>query len=123
MKKFTAVLVIALLSFSVAMAQDYTLFMTIELDPAPGKALDLQNGVKAHNEKYHKDGSTKGYLWSVLSGPRSGKYIWGQGPMPWEEMDNPLGDEHLADWEKNVAAHCKNVSNFIRKYVSCNTSL
>ncbi|MDH3650594.1 MAG: hypothetical protein OEQ53_13005 [Saprospiraceae bacterium] len=113
MKKFTTVLAISLLSFSVAMAQDYTMFMTIELDPAPGKALELEKGVKIHNEKYHKDGSTKGYLWSVLSGPRAGQYVWGQGPMTWESMDSGLSEEHAADWEKNVAAHCKYVGNFI----------
>jgi len=101
-----------MLSFSIAMAQDYTMFMTIELDPLPGKALDLQKGVKAHNAEYHQDGSSKGYLWSVLSGPRSGQYIWGQGPMNWGDMDTPLTEDHNADWEKNVGAHCKSVSNF-----------
>lgn len=88
------------------------MFMTIQLDPAPGKALDLEKGTKAHNAKYHADGNTKAYLWNVLSGPRSGQYIWGQGPMIWEGMDSGLSEEHTADWEKNVASYCKSVSNF-----------
>ena len=70
--KTLKILSLLMLSFSIAIAQDYTLFMTIELDPLPGKALDVEKGVKAHNATYHKDGSSKGYLWSVLSGPRSG---------------------------------------------------
>jgi hypothetical protein len=112
MKKFTSVLAILLASFSMAMTQDYTMFMTVELDPAPGKALDLEKGVKAHNAKYHNNGNTKGYLWSILSGPRSGQYLWGEGPTNWEGMDSGLSEEHSADWEKNVAAHCKNVGNY-----------
>ncbi|MDH3244271.1 MAG: hypothetical protein OEM26_06620 [Saprospiraceae bacterium] len=112
MGKSTSILIILLLSFSMAMTQDYTLFMTIDLDPAPGKALDLEKGVKAHNEKYHKEGNTKGYLWSVLSGPRAGKYVWGQGPMLWEGMDAGLSEDHAADWEMNVSAHCKSIGNF-----------
>ena len=113
MRNLSHLLVVIGLSFATTLsAQDYTMFMTNDLDPAPGKALDLQNGVKAHNAKYHKEGNSKGYLWSVLSGPRSGKYVWGMGPMKWADMDEPMTDDHLADWEKNVAAHCSNVSGF-----------
>lgn len=112
MKRLFSVLVISLLIISGGMTQDYTMFMTIELDPAPGKALALEKGVKAHNDKFHKEGENKAYLWSVLSGPRSGKYVWGQGPMRWESMDEGLTEEHAADWERNVATHCSHVGNF-----------
>jgi len=112
MRKLFYLLFITSLSFSVAISQDYTMFMSIELDPAPGKSLELEKGVKAHNAKYHTEGSSKGYLWAVMSGPRSGKYVWGQGPMTWGDMDIPLSEAHSADWEKNVASHCSAVSNF-----------
>ncbi len=112
MKNLLNLLSCLILSTSMAFAQDYTMFLTIELDPIPGKAGALEKGVKAHNAKFHKDGSNKGYLWSILSGPRSGKYVWGQGPMTWGDMDTPLTEEHGADWDKNVGANCKNVSNY-----------
>jgi len=65
------------------------MFMTIELDPLPGKALDVEKGVKAHNATYHKDGSSKGYLWSVLSGPRSGNIFGDRDPWSGEIWIHP----------------------------------
>ena len=32
--------------------------------------------------------------------------------MVWGDMDTPLTEDHKADWEKNVGAHCKSTSYF-----------
>lgn len=85
------------------------MFLTINLDPLPGKVVELQEGVKAHNAKYHASGESKAYLFAIMTGPRSGQFAWTQGPMSYASLDKALTKEHTADWEKNVAAHCRNV--------------
>jgi len=85
------------------------MFMSETLDPIPGHSSQLEKGVKAHNAKYHASGEAKATLSSILTGPRSGQYAWVQGPMSYASMDKPLSAEHNADWDANVAIHCRNV--------------
>ena len=91
-----------------ALGQDYVMFENIYLDPRDGKMTLLQEGVKKHNQKYH-DGSNgpKAYLWTVWTGPYSGQYVWGLGPMKLSHMDTPLSKAHLKDWDMNVEKYAK----------------
>ncbi len=106
-KLLTAVLLITCLSSASVMSQS-VLYMNQILDPIPGKLVEFENGVKAHNAKYHASGENKANLFSIMTGPRSGQYAWVQGPMTYATLDKVLTKEHTADWEKNVATFCKN---------------
>ncbi len=118
MKKFLTLIaiwtVVTCLSPTFTKAQsDYVMFLSISLDPAPGKGVELVQGLKAHNQKFHAEGDDKAYFWSILTGPRSGQFVWAQGPIKYAKLDEALTDEHTADWEKNVAANCVKVSNYL----------
>lgn len=117
MKKFlTSIIRLTIMicvSATITKAQsDYVLFLSIYLDPAPGKGVELVEGLKAHNQKFHAEGDDKAYFWSILTGPRSGQFVWAQGPIKYSKLDVALTAEHTADWEKNVAANCVKVSNY-----------
>lgn len=99
---------IACFCFVNATAQS-VMFMSQALDPIPGHAVDLENGVKAHNAKFHTSGEAKANLFAILTGPRSGQYSWVQGPMSYASMDKALTKEHTEDWDKNVGAFCRNI--------------
>jgi len=94
-------------TFSGISAQS-VMYLNHVLDPVPGHAVDLENGVKTHNAKFHATGEAKAYLFAIMTGPRSGQYAWIQGPMSYASMDTPLSAEHAADWDKNVGAFCRN---------------
>ena len=94
-------------TFSGISAQS-VMYLNQVLDPVPGHAVDLENGVKTHNAKFHAAGEAKAYLFAIMTGPRSGQYAWIQGPMSYASMDTPLSAEHAADWDKNVGAFCRN---------------
>ena len=96
-------------SLSAQAGGDYVMFLSLYLDAAPGKAVDLVKGVKAHNQKFHAEGESTAYLWSVMTGPRSGQYLWAQGPVHYATFDTGLSEEHNMDWEQNVASNCRKV--------------
>lgn len=95
--------VIPLLTCATLFAQDYIMFNTVVLELRNGEHSALQAGVKKHNAKYH-DGTNgpKAYLWYTHTGPNSGTYGWGVGPMKFSHMDSDLSEDHIRDWEKNV---------------------
>jgi hypothetical protein len=104
----TAVIMIACFCFVNASAQS-VMFINQVLDPIPGHSVDLENGVKAHNAKFHTSGESSARLFAIITGPRSGQYAWVQGPMSYASMDTPLTKEHTVDWDKNVGIHCRKV--------------
>lgn len=89
-----------------AQDNDYTMYQTIQLKVKPGHQEDFRKGMKAHNEKYHTGGSESVSVWSIRSGPEAaGGISWVKGPMTWSSLDTPLAEDHMNDWQKNVAAH------------------
>ena len=81
----------------------YVMYQTIQLKAKSGHQMDLREGLKAHNEKFHTEGSEAVSVWNIRSGP--GGLSWVKGPMTWSSLDTPLTEDHRADWQKNVAAH------------------
>ena len=104
-----ALAVTVLFSGRVIAQDDYVMFLSESLNPLPGHATELVKGVKAHNEKFHASGDDKAYVFSILTGPRSGQFVWVQGPVKYAKLDETLSDEHTTDWDANVAAHCQAV--------------
>ncbi len=90
---------------------EYILFYHLYLDPEPGNRVKVAKGARYHNQRYHKEGESKAYLWDVVTGPRAGTYMWGQGPMRYSKFEEKQSDEHNMDWEQNVSAFCRNISD------------
>lgn len=80
MRRSLTILMTAVLSVIItvqATAQnDYVKFLGIYLDTIPGKSGELVKGLKEHNAQFHTDGPNKTYVWSIMTGPNSGKYMW-----------------------------------------------
>ncbi len=86
---------------------DYVMYSTIELTPKDGHYMELMEGLKAHNAKYHSEGWESVNVWNIVSGPRSGKLNWVMGPHTWTHLDKAMEDDHLKDWLKHVSAHAE----------------
>ena len=93
------------------LAQDddnsYVMYRTMLLTPIHGHGQQLQEGLKAHNAKFHvEEGPYQVNVWSINSGARTGSLSWVQGPLTWTDFDTSIpGDKHMDDWRANVAPH------------------
>jgi hypothetical protein len=96
-----------IISFHLTAQEDdgYVMYQTIQLKAKSGHQMDLREGLKAHNEKFHTGGSEAVSVWNIRSGPNATGISWVKGPMTWSSLDTPLTEDHRADWQKNVAAH------------------
>lgn len=91
-------------------AQDddsYVMYQTIQLKAKSGHQQQLRDGLQAHNEKYHTEGSEAVSVWNIRSGPNATGMSWVKGPITWSSLDTPLTEDHLNDWLKNVDAHAE----------------
>ncbi len=71
-----------------------------------GMEAKFEAAVKKHNEKYHKEGAYGATLFAIATGSEAGWFVWAMGPTTFTELDSrPTGDEHAADWDKNVAPY------------------
>jgi hypothetical protein len=72
--------------------------------PRQDKLAEFDKALAAHAQKYHT-GNWKWRVWAIQSGPDAGGYMISEGPDSWADLDGrgDLGDEHTADYEKNVA--------------------
>lgn len=106
MKKLTLLLIL-LITCQLSAQDDsaYVMYATIRLTPKSGHTEQLNDGLKAHNKKYHTEGAQQVNVWSIDSGPRAGSLVWVMGPMTWTDNDTPMSDAHSADWTANVEPH------------------
>ncbi len=94
-------------------AQDYQeplVIQNVMLTVAPGHVKAFEEGVAAHNKKYHTEGAYEARVYSINSGKNAGKYMWNMGPLPWSAMDDrpAKADGHDADWDAKVVTHLTN---------------
>ncbi|NER15485.1 hypothetical protein GWK08_18670 [Leptobacterium flavescens] len=69
----------------------------------PAKIKQFEEGVAAHNRKFHNETAYGARVYAVSSGPNVGKYVWIMGPQPWSAMENrPKKEGHDEDWNANV---------------------
>jgi hypothetical protein len=104
MKKNLILLVCFLLSYSIGNAQtDYRQWEAGYITAKAGQSEMFEKGITAHNRKFHNADPYKVAVFSVLSGPNSGKYFVALGPVTFTQIEGrPASDEHGMDWEKNV---------------------
>lgn len=104
---FAMLLVVAMLTVSIATAQEKESYGMAEITymlPKIGMEKAFEDAVKDHNEKYHKEGPFKASLDYILTGKESGWYVWIMGPCTFTDLDNrPEDDTHRAHWDKNVS--------------------
>ncbi len=90
----------------VGMSQTQTVVNTSRYFPKPDKVLEFEKGLTAHIAKYHS-ADWKWRVYEIQTGPDAGGYQVVEGPKTWDEFDKRgnLGDEHIKDWNKNVAPY------------------
>ena len=86
--------------------QNQTVVNTSRYFPKPDKVLEFEKGLTAHIAKYHS-GDWKWRVYEIQTGPDAGGFQIVEGPKSWDEFDKRgnLGDEHIKDWNKNVAPY------------------
>jgi len=103
-----ALAVLFLLVPALAVAQDYEMYETQYLAVRPGHAKQFNEGMKAHNDRFHASGPYRASVWYVVDGPKSGQMFWAMGPCTFTDLDGrPAGEEHEGHWADNVLAHAE----------------
>jgi len=82
----------------------------VMLTVLPGHVKAFEEGVAAHNKKYHTAGPYQSSVFVIGNGKNAGKYIWNMGPLPWSAMDGrpTTANGHDADWDAKVVPHLSN---------------
>ena len=85
---------------------EYMVFENLILTPQPDKIQQFEEGLAAHNKKFHASAPYGVRVYEIASGPNVGKYMWTMGPFPWSALDErPDDDAHGQDWVNNVAPY------------------
>ena len=81
------------------------LYESVTMKPLPGKESDLVEKLKEYNSLYHnKVEGTSAFLRFILSGKESGKYMWIEGPMDFNYVNENLNaDGRDQYWSKNIS--------------------
>lgn len=90
----------------VGLSQKQTVVNSSRYFPKPDKVLEFEKGLTAHIAKFHS-GDWKWRIYEIQTGPDAGGYHVVEGFKTWDEFDKRgnLGDEHIKDWNKNVAPY------------------
>ncbi len=92
-----------------AQDDEYTMYQMLNIIPDNKNLGKLNENLKAHNEKFHKEGATAAIVWRVASGPNVGQLIWMRGPLKFADLDKPQGKEHDDHWANNVLPNVKKI--------------
>ncbi len=87
-------------------SQQYTVFENALLSPQPDKIQQFEQGLAAHNKRYHASEPYGARVYYISNGPNVGKYRWVMGPLSWSAMDErPEDKAHDDDWTNNVVKY------------------
>jgi len=87
------------------------MYERIYLTPKTDKITMLNKNLAAHNKKYHGEGNHTAGVQFVITGRRSGDYVWAMGPGPFANLDTrPAEGGHDDDWNDNVMPYLEKVS-------------
>ncbi|QCK15694.1 hypothetical protein [Mangrovivirga cuniculi] len=108
MKRIIMIAAVCILFHTEALPQESpaALTETIYLQPKPGMAKQMEEGVAKHNQKYHARGQdNEAVLRRVEYGNKAGWYVWVMNGT-YASLDNrPDDDDHSEDWEDNVGKY------------------
>lgn len=110
MRIISKILTLALcLPFLLAAQDDSKKYREVELSYMKAKVgmeAKFEAAVKAHNEKYHKEGVYSSELYAIATGSETGWYVWTMGGFTFTELDGRPGEgAHQTDWDKNVSPY------------------
>lgn len=90
----------------IGFSQKQTVVSSSRYFPKVDKVPEFEKGLAAHIAKYHS-AEWKWRVYEIQTGEDAGGYMVVEGPKSWDEFDKRgnLGDEHLKDWNKNVAPY------------------
>ena len=107
---------IAPLFAQTAKVKAYQMYTTNYMMPKHGMEQQFEDGLKAHNAKYHASGPYAARIYQITEGTGSdGWYVWVMGPNMYSDLDKqPQGDKaHDDDWTNNV-------DKYVEKYGESN---
>lgn len=118
-KNFISILLIALMVFGsvgIINAQEEgaedPMWESILLTPDNTKLKVLGENMRAHNEKYHKEGAHNANVYTISTGPNTGKMVWMMGPLKFADLDTrPAVGGHDDDWRDNIMPYVKKMSH------------
>lgn len=88
--------------------EDDPMWETIMLVPDNTKLKVLGENMRKHNQKYHKEGAYKSTVYSITTGPHTGKLVWMMGPLKYSHLDaRPSVGGHDEDWRDNIMPNVK----------------
>jgi hypothetical protein len=86
-----------------AQSEAYRMVELSYMKAKPGMYSKFEAAVKAHNEKYHKEGKYGSALYSIVTGNEAGWYVWTMGPCTFTDLDGrPAAGAHEDDWNKTI---------------------
>lgn len=117
LKKTTSSLIVIMMlcGFSTTLiAQDSprAIWETLMLTPDKGNLKKLQDNMRKHNTKYHNEGAYKAYVFSIITGPNTGKIVWEMGPHNFTDLDSrPSDGGHNEDWRDNIMPYIESMTD------------
>ena len=85
---------------------------TIMLTPDNKNLKTLGENMRKHNQKYHSEGPHTATVYTVNTGPNTGKMIWMMGPLTFTHLDSrPAEGGHDEDWRDNIMPYVKKISH------------
>ncbi len=110
MKNYLTLVLAGLLCFTVANSQENnkpkSLYETMYMIPKPGMNKQFENGVAAHNNKFHASGNdNQAMLRRVEYGTKAGWYVWVMNGTYSSLDGRPDDDAHSKDWEDSVGQY------------------
>ena len=99
------------LGYSLAQDSGTHMYETIYLTPKLDKINQLNDALSSHNKKYHGEGNYAAFVQSVITGRKSGDYVWLMGPGNFARLDSrPAEGGHDDDWSSNVLPNVAKIS-------------
>jgi hypothetical protein len=93
-------------------SSSYAMWETIMLTPDNKQLKVLGENMRKHNQTYHSEGPHKATVYSITSGPNSGKIVWEMGPLTFGDLDTrPAAGGHDEDWRDNVMPYIKKMGS------------
>ncbi len=92
--------------------KSYIMWESITLTPDNTNLKVLGENMRKHNQKYHKEGPYKAYVYNISTGPNIGKLVWEMGPLTYSHLDDrPSEGGHDTDWRDNIMPYVRKMSN------------
>jgi hypothetical protein len=104
MKKLkTLLMAVICLPLLMGAQESYRMVELSYMKVKPGMNAKFEAAIKAHNEKYHKEGKYGSALYSIVTGNEAGWYVWTMGGFTYTDLDGrPAAGAHDDDWTKTI---------------------